>query len=552
MPVKKVPESIKANYYLKYSDAQNYEDLIIKGDMLTTELNNLVSSNSFKLLELVQKLEEKNKIENVKSFKISWGHDVPLLTFKKQPKIKTGSWVVSDFQNYKFQGDNTQRTEKNYIESFNTIMNNITHEYKQEKTLNFFISNHLNIFYKCFKYRSDKRQSLETFKNDVKLMVKIIKLLLDNDKDELYIKYSVLLSGLSKIIDNSEKLNVVRTDKEIKTAIDYQTLLKLQEQMQLNFNRTNDNLPLTKRGNINVNFRVENMKLLLFSFYVLFPPLRREVFDLVIIKDEKDKEKYDNTIYIKDNNNIFMFLNTVKKQHQPITINLNDDVIKSYSGNLPARLIRLINESIQMFPRDYLFVNIKGAKASADVINDWNKSLLPDKQLNINSFRSAYISYYWPKLNRQQKDRLIFFMRSSSKYAETNYLKQFEQTISEEIQNKAINPDDNIISSKTTTSKAKNENEPVTITTIIKERAKRLSDEQRTSKRTAKNEYLKDYYVKNKEKLVDRAKQQSKVTYGDRLIREVNTNQRDISTIKKATIDRWGIKFNTTTNLYYI
>ena len=62
----------------------------------------------------------------------------------------------------------------------------------------FFIDNHLKIFYECLKYRNDNKLSLDTFKNDVKLIVKLLKLML-GDKHELYIKYAVLLSSLSRI-----------------------------------------------------------------------------------------------------------------------------------------------------------------------------------------------------------------------------------------------------------------------------------------------------------------------------------------------------------------
>ena len=58
-----------------------------------------------------QQLENKNKIENVKNYKISWAHDVPLLTNSKPLKIK-GSFLVSDFKNYNFQGENVKELKK--------------------------------------------------------------------------------------------------------------------------------------------------------------------------------------------------------------------------------------------------------------------------------------------------------------------------------------------------------------------------------------------------------------------------------------------------------
>jgi len=240
-----------------------------------------------------------------------------------------------------------------------------------------------------------------------------------NNKHELYIKYSVLLSSLSRLIEYKEKFNKNESAKEIKTAIKYDDLLKLQNEKEKEFNNFYLDLPINKLKN-NKELRTKNIKLLLLSFYVCFPPLRRELFECKIINNEKDKDTYDNTIYIKDKNNIFLYLNTIKKKHEPITININDPVIKSFSGPLVEILINLIIESVDIFPREFLFINSKGDKASADTLNDYNKSFVPDLQLNINSFRSAYISYWLPKINKIQKDRVVAFMRTSATMTELN------------------------------------------------------------------------------------------------------------------------------------
>ncbi len=69
-------------------------------------------------------------------------------------------------------------------------------------------------------------------------------------------------------------------------------------------------------------------------------------------------------------------------------------MIKSFSGVLVDVLINLIIESVDIFPRDFLFINSKGDKASPDTLSEYNKSFIQGLQLNINSFRSAYISYW--------------------------------------------------------------------------------------------------------------------------------------------------------------
>ena len=196
-------------------------------------------------------------------------------------------------------------------------------------------------------------------------------------------------------------------------------------------------------------------------------------------------------------------------------------------------LINLIIESVDIFPRDFLFINSKGDKASADTLNDYNKSFVPDLQLNINSFRSAYISYWLPKLNKIQKDRVVAYMRTSDKMTELNYFKQFETDDKEEI----------II----------NETKPEQETEIkIKPRQPRLTNEQKKERRDKKNNYYKNYYEENKDKMIEKAKENSRANYGARIIRELNNNSKDISTVQKKTLEKWKIKYNEKTKLYYI
>jgi hypothetical protein len=110
--------------------------------------------------------------------------------------------------------------------------------------------------------------------------------------------------------------------------------------------------------------------------YILFPPFRGEIYDIKIIKNEADKDSNENTLYIKDSKNVILYLNGIKKKHEAIQINLNDNVIKSYSKNLIDRLINLIYESLNNFPRDWLFLNTKGTKASQDTLKDWLNSII--------------------------------------------------------------------------------------------------------------------------------------------------------------------------------
>ena len=52
--------------------------------------------------------------------------------------------------------------------------------------------------------------------------------------------------------------------------------------------------------------------------------------------------------------------------------------------------------------------------------------------------------------------------------------------------------------------------------------------------------------------MIKKAKENSRATYGARIIRELNNNSKDISTVKNETLDKWNIKYNSKTKLYYI
>ena len=79
-----------------------------------------------------------------------------------------------------------------------------------------------------------------------------------------------------------------------------------------------------------------------------------------------------------------------------------------------------------------MFLNTKGNKASQDTLKDWLNDII---KINILNLPSSYISYWYPKLNRLQKDRIVAFMRTSSKYSELNYMKQYNITTPDEIKN---------------------------------------------------------------------------------------------------------------------
>ena len=146
--------------------------------------------------------------------------------------------------------------------------------------------------------------------------------------------------------------------------INYDELLKIRQELYNDWENEYESTTLNKYKN--TKLRIKNIKSLLLSFYLLFPPLRLEAFKLKVIKDERDYKNNDSSIYIKDDNNIIIYLNTKKKGHKPIIYNLNDSVIKSFSKNNVNLLINNIVESLETYPREYLFINSNNELYSED------------------------------------------------------------------------------------------------------------------------------------------------------------------------------------------
>jgi hypothetical protein len=147
-------------------------------------------------------------------------------------------------------------------------------------------------------------------------------------------------------------------DKEEQKFKKYDDLLILQQSLYKSCEQKYEEQRITK--NKDQKIRYLNIKALLLAFYSLFPPLRLEALGLRIVNSEAEALKEDNAILIKNTANIWIYLNTIKKMHKPIIFNLNDPIIKSFSGGNVDKLIEMIIESNNLYPREYLLINTDG------------------------------------------------------------------------------------------------------------------------------------------------------------------------------------------------
>ena len=171
--VKHTPDNIKQDFYFKFSDPKNYNDLIIKKNNITTNLKEIFNNNIWSLKTLAEELQTKQIIEH-NNFYTAFLSDVYLLDFKKQPKINT--ITIKDFYDYKFQDGKTTRNELNYINTFKSWINNIFTDHKKDLNFNYFVLNQNEILFKLIEYRNIKNNSLESLRKDLNLLLKNIKI----------------------------------------------------------------------------------------------------------------------------------------------------------------------------------------------------------------------------------------------------------------------------------------------------------------------------------------------------------------------------------------
>ena len=139
-------------------------------------------------------------------------------------------------------------------------------------------------------------------------------------------------------------------------------------------------------------------------------------------------------------------------------------------------------------------------------------------------------------------------MRTSVKNCLNYYRKKDVRYLEEDIEDN----NDDVDNVEEVINKPKSNNKPLKIN-LPNEAPKnnKISDNKRVERHNNKKEYLNDYYATNQDALLEKAKLNSKLTYGKRIARELNNNVMSFKSLQDKTIDKWQIKYNSETKLYY-
>ena len=91
----------------------------------------------------------------------------------------------------------------------------------------------------------------------------------------------------------------------------------------------------------------------------------------------------------------------------------------------------ILCESVTKYPRNALFIR-KDTCASKQLtpvneatVSEWTRNIIPNKTLNVETFRSSFVSNYYPKSNNQEEKIMKTRMRTSADELNTAYLKYY-------------------------------------------------------------------------------------------------------------------------------
>ena len=94
----------------------------------------------------------------------------------------------------------------------------------------------------------------------------------------------------------------------------------------------------------------------------------------------------------------------------------------------------MILDSISNYPRLILFIkkdsyeNRQLIAVKEKTVSDWIRNLVPNRTLNIGTFTSSFVSYYYPKINNLEKNLMVIRMRTSLDEINRTYLKFCDNT----------------------------------------------------------------------------------------------------------------------------
>ena len=528
-----------------YKDITNYKHLHFLNDNTSLLIQDIYQNNIWKLQEKFNELKEYYEQINVSPI-IAWEQGIQYLDLPQA--IPVNPLGLGAFKRGEYKGvavdrkANSISTESTYAKRIEFWAKNLQpfKQFQGQDDFSWVLLHNRLLTYEIMKYNNDKGNTISSLNNDFKTIIRTIKLLLPNPDNELRWKFTSLQMAIGDIERYEDDLNQIKTARELRTFIPYEQLIDIVDSLEYQYNNTRD--------------LKTNMYLLAVAVNVLDYPSRMDKYDMEIITDVSQIQPNKSYVYFS-NPITFIFYNE-KKQHKPLLYKLNAKPLQQFN----KRLNNIIIQSLTDFPRTHLFVSPSTLKPVKDTtIAEWLKNLFPDKNLGVNTFRSSFVSYFYPKSNNREKEIMRIRMRTSRQELERAYLKHYSSP--DILSRVKLEPTDELLSSASvgTTSNplyVDNDGERFNdyprssrVNVDIPNQVRRKSDVPIREQRIANS---RKYYANNKEKHLEYMKSYDKdpKVIKRKYVRDLNSGQLEWSKIKEATKQKYDLKFDSNTNTY--
>lgn len=547
-----------------FKHIKSYKKLKIKKDSISERIKEIYNKNHWNLREQFEKLKDHYKELGIRGG-IAWENDIQYLDYDRKAKGKKISLEKLIKGEYKSIGTykkaNSLETEKAYgnrIKFFTRTFEEFK-KFKDKDDLQWTIDQNRLLLVNVLEYHNEKEQTLSAINRDLKAIIRVYRLLLgDGIENEIKYKISALQIGITDLNNYADDFNKILSVEEEKSFIPYEELLEICDNLEKDYNNRLNKLPsgIRKDGRKHpVELFQLHQLLLALAINVWNYPSRSENYELTILKKKEESYKKSNYIVITDKE-CWLVYNEIKKGHMPLKYEIKSSDI-SY---LNERLCKLLRYSIKTYERPFLFVNSKlwernrNEKVSHTTVSMWVRNLITEekdginKNIGVNVLRSAFVSYYFPRLNNRGRKILRVKMRTSTDIILRSYLKIY---------------DSSLYGSKKDLDRGKSKGKEIVIRESREgKNKKKVNNERRIVGKmdlkekhinkihTLRKKIFKKWFRINEKREEFLKTQRHPETYAKRYVRELNSGKKDYERLRGQTILLYKIRKNNEGKYY--
>lgn len=586
-----------------YKHVKAYKQLKHINDETSDKLKQILETNCWNLNHLFSKELPEFLADMCNDGAVAWNNGIQYLDYPPNvlaTEVKINEVSLKKFKEGEYKAlyrdkrtKNKTETESSYagrIEFFTKTFDDLK-EFASNDDLKWVVKHNRLLVYNILNYHNREGHVVYTVNRDMKTITRVIKLLLGDD-DELRFKFSVLQTAFTDLENLSDDFNKITSEREIRTFVPYENLFEICDKKEddyfqlVNKLRKKNKHPEYKNvqqmyetneedgeKHTSQMFHAHQLSLAL-AVNIWNYPSRTENLTMYFIDDPENIEKEKNYIHVKNQEKCMMIYNDDVKCHKPVSYYLNSGALIG----LNERLCSMLKYSYKTYKREAIFLGKtewerKKKQVSSASVRKWLSEILPNKNIGVNTFRSSFVSYYFPKWNNRQRSVMAVRMRTCMTQLMRSYLKiytdpdtlvkvkpeptdelkkrakQGRTEANQVVVNDVVGNADNIgnVGNASNVGNADNhgpaqleqvqdDDENENVNNVVKN----LKDKRKAS-------FRKWYEIEDNK---NKHKQRTVNAYGARYVRELNKGIIDFSKMNKETIEKYGIKIDANGKFY--